>query len=69
MKGLNEVWNENDRTILNGVIGKTLDEARRLFPSHDFQLVSERGEEEVEYVNLVNVILDANNKIKGVTFG
>jgi hypothetical protein len=42
--------------ILKSVRGKTIDEAKLLFPSYDFQLVKYRGSSEVFYNNLAIVV-------------
>jgi hypothetical protein len=66
-----EIWNDTDRKILKAVVGKTVDEARSLFPDFDFRHYNlvDPNEGDICISNRVTYILNPDETIKNVAFG
>lgn len=69
IKGFNEAWTKNEKDMIDTLVGKTVEDAKKLFPEYRFQSFEKRGNNEVFYVNLVNVVTDSNGIIQGLIFG
>lgn len=66
----NEPWTSAEAAILKELIGKkTVDEAKALYPNYKFQPANKRGDEDVEYENLINYKTDSEGKITHIAFG
>jgi hypothetical protein len=65
----NEVWTLEEQKFLKDVLGKTLDEAKAMYPDWEFITEQIRGEEEDFLDGVVCYKTNAKGKLTHIAFG